>query len=158
MRRCFTIILLSLVITACDPAQYGSAYYVKNSTDQPLKLCLGGSDDSIYPIVGIVAPGDSAHFSGTSVVIRGKNKLYFDWFIQEQVSRWGDEVSLKVSSPENSLLKEWDYLDRNQSGKQFFNESSWRHYDVFDGGKGIITLKDIWVFTILPEDINQFNH
>ncbi len=131
-------------------------YYVKNQTDQTLHLLQNGSGYSIYTPGGIVAPGDSIQFG--SVSVRKKRQPRFEMWIQDEVARQGEEVSLKISSEEGLLLKEWRYLDRDQSGKQFFNESFWRHYDVFinDGARATIT--DVWVFTILPEDINQPNY
>ena len=146
-----------MMCTMCDPEFYAGDYYVKNCTDQTFTLrypCL-----SPYSPNRTITPGDSINVGGVSV--QSKGKPYFDLWIQGEVARNGENISLEIrstepfeESSENSvLLKKWNYLDRSLPGRQFFSESFWRHYSTFIDEGGFVTITDVWVFEILPEDI-----
>ncbi len=151
-RVLFLLVCLGGVLcTMCDPERRAGVYYVKNNTERTLHLLQSGSGNSIHTPRGVIAPGDSIQFG--SAYVRKNKHPYFELWIRDEVARQGKEVSLKVSSQDGVLLKEWRYLDRSQPGKQFFSEPFWRHYDVFrdDWTRTIIT--DLWIFDIQPEDI-----
>ena len=56
-----------------------------------------------------------------------------------------------ILSNEGSLLKSWNYADRDAEGRQFFNESYWRLYTKKYSHSD--ELNFAWVFDILPADI-----
>lgn len=151
MKKIFLLLAVILSCIACDPLQYGGGFYVRNDTDQTLRLLQRGPGGSISFSAGTVAPGDSIALG--SVWNKSTSKLSFNRWIQEEVARQGEKISLKVLSEDQVILKEWTYLDRNQPSKQYFNESFWRHYEVFRELGSIETMTDIWVFQVLPEDI-----
>lgn len=157
MKKGFLLLSLMLLCTACDPPQYAGDFYVKNLTDQTLQVSLGdpATDAYISILPGIiVAPGDSVSRGGISIPVRKKKKPSFDQWIKGEVISHSEEISLRVFSKDQTLLKEWRLLAKDQPGKQFFDESFWRHYSVFREG-AIVTITDVWIFDILPEDLIQ---
>lgn len=56
-----------------------------------------------------------------------------------------------ILSNEGSLLKSWNYADRDAEERQFFNESYWRLYMKKYSHSD--ELNFTWVFDIYPTDI-----
>lgn len=120
------------------------SFYVKNLTDDAIEISYS---DSIPDIVSyIVGPRDS-------VLLRFVETKRIDGYP-------GFRMFLKTESGGNcekslSILKDgepvrtWLLSDKDGRGRQFFDESFWRHYVWYDGNMPDIF---VWVFDILPED------
>ena len=145
------------LIAACDPISYHDGeWYIKNYTDQTLTI-------SFPPFHarkdGDVAAGDSLLVQLFHFEYKGKVIPYFDRLPQVMASYNEDvllDVSCNVLSEHGDLLKRWRYIDKDLSGKQFFNESSW-HYYQFHRSRDKEHITAVWVFDILPEDLIEEN-
>jgi len=69
----------------------------------------------------------------------------FNWILDAIVL----EDSLKIFDSNNVLLKTWVQSQRNDSGKQFFNERYWQKREWKDGKY----MYHEWTFELVPEDI-----
>ena len=156
MKKIALLFIFAFLFWGCweDLSGPSGKWCIKNTTNQTLKL----SDypyDFLPVTVKDVSPGDSIIIA--DVEFEGSpKKPYFSYWL-EIISRHGGEAaSLKVFSESGILLEEWNYADRNLSGKQFFKESSWRYYpnieEQYQNG-GYIGAT--WVFEILPEDLEE---
>jgi len=125
-----------------------SRWYVKNNTDQLLKITYSPHD---FLGIGVkdITLGDSICIQGIFTA-GGQRNLYFDELFELRIRpQYGGMVSFTVLSESGYLSKEWHYGDKELPGKQFFNESSWRLYRYKDGQYTSAT----WVFEIWPEDL-----
>ena len=97
-------------------------WYVKNATNEPISITtVPGHLMSILTIIS----GDSVCFHSFCPPqhwgIPSFNGLYDIWkktAVQDQHT--------DILSNEGSLLKSWNYADRDAEERQFFNESYWR--------------------------------
>lgn len=157
----FLICVVGTLCTMCDPPfppEYEGRWYVKNRTDQTLVLTYPFLKHSVIDYVSYnrsIAPGDSLLINNSCFLIKNKIKPSFDRCLEDAVSEYGENLSLKVLSEYGVLQIEWLYLNRNHPGKQFFDEPFWHHYDVSIQYDERVTTTDIWVFDITPEDITQ---
>ncbi len=159
-RVLFLLICLIGVASICAKCEgeepyYEGRWYLKNHTDQILILKYPSFYGYLYSsYYWDIAPGDSLSFNYSYFMVKNNIMPYFNRWVEYDANKFGEDLSLKVFSEDSTLLREWLYLDASQPGKQFFNESSWHHYDIFiERDERIIT--DIWTFTILSEDITQ---
>lgn len=158
--KLFLVCICGVLCTMCHPDEspgYEGRWYVKNCTNQTLILTYPyfWKDFHIF-LDREIAAGDSLEVGYSQILAKGKPMLYFDqWFQDMEAEKYGDELLVKVLSENNVFLKQWNYLENNQPGKQFFGEPFWHHYDVSIERNELLTITDIWVFDILPEDIAQ---
>ena len=151
MKKLVLLFIIAFIFTGCWEKLGGPSgkWYVKNNTDQVLKLAYSNHD---FQSMGVkyVAPGDSIDIA--VVIFEGKQKKpYFSYWL-ERANHY--DLSFNVLSESGNLLKEWSYKDKDLPCKQLFNESSWKYYpntkEQYQNG-GYIGA--IWVFEILPEDL-----
>ena len=127
--------------------KYLGELFVKNCTDKTLIVKFSSSYNHY------IAPGDSVLVGGIFFLLEDKTMHCFDAVMHD----WHTSPPVPIEVCElllgdSILLIKWNYSDRNLSGKQFFNESSWRYYEnIRIGGRAAKT--GTWVFDILPEDL-----
>ncbi len=147
MKKLILFLGAALLCVSCDPPlNYNKAHwFVKNNTEQTLKI-----DNPFRSTVRSIVPGDSIEIYGTN--FPPSKIVSFDYFGQRMIEECGEDVAFNVVSEEDGLLKQYRYVDRDLVGKQFFKESSWFHYKINVSSQEV-DKKYIWVFEILPEDI-----
>ncbi len=143
-------IILCLGIAAiCAGCKYRDEYFttwiVKNATNQTIKL----SPPPFYPytLSNVLSPGAEREIYyregfGDSPAF---DVLLVNW------PGWAEEnIVFEILSSDGTSLKQWRCSDKNYSGKQFFNVSSWKssHYNGNSDDP-----RSGWTFEILPEDI-----
>lgn len=128
MKKIFVLCIIILGGVSCDPPEHLKTHYtywyVKNATNEPISITtVPGHLMSILTIIS----GDSVCFHSFCPPqhwgIPSFNGLYDIWkktAVQDQHT--------DILSNEGSLLKSWNYADRDAEERQFFNESYWRLY------------------------------
>ena len=123
-------------------------WYIKNSTDQILTVYF--PPFSYWKKMEI---GDSLSLFDSY----NDPPNFEDW--PKFVARWYpkyEDMLLKISSENGTLLKAWCYSEKELPGKQLFKESSWRCYQLLCNNtyfSNSTYLRTIWVFDIFPEDL-----
>jgi len=142
----YLIVTLIIMIQACDPSDYRDPrnkceWFLKNSTGNTIIL-LKNFYSPNYDIV----PNDSTiTVYGAGIASFEETPDMFNWILDAIVL----EDSLKIFDSNNVLLKTWIQSQRNDSGKQFFNEQYWQKREWKEGK---YTYHE-WTFELLPEDI-----
>ena len=120
---------------------------MKNATNE--KISITTVPGHLMSILTIIS-GDSVCFHSFCPPqhwgIPSFNGLYDIWkktAVQDQHT--------DILSNEGSLLKSWNYADRDAEERQFFNESYWRLYMKKYSHSD--ELNFTWVFDIYPTDI-----
>ena len=151
MKKIFVLCIIILGGVSCDPPEHLKTHYtywyVKNATNEPISITtVPGHLMSILTIIS----GDSVCFHSFCPPqhwgIPSFNGLYDIWkktAVQDQHT--------DILSNEGSLLKCWNYADRDAEERQFFNESYWRLYMKKYSHSD--ELNFTWVFDIYPTDI-----
>ncbi len=135
-----------IVLIACNPSDYRDPrnkceWFLKNSTGNTIIL-LKNFYSPNYDIV----PNDSTiTVYGAGIASFEETPDMFNWILDAIVL----EDSLKIFDSNNVLLKTWIQSQRNDSGKQFFNEQYWQKGEWKEGK---YTYHE-WTFELLPEDI-----
>jgi hypothetical protein len=63
---------------------------------------------------------------------------------------WSEaNIALELQWVDGTPIKLWRHADRDGEGRQFFDPSLWHHTATRHGHE----VRDVWTFTILPEDI-----
>lgn len=135
--------------------EYHTTWYVKNSTDHPIKIILPFSRKGVKKVI---FPKDSAEvFSYNHIVSDGKptfDRLYNNVTWEKSGK---EDQRADILSHEEELIKTWYFTKKNDSDKQFFNEQYWKFFirkiPGADGPYGIRDEEYRWVFEITPEDI-----
>ncbi len=130
-----------------DPIINYGVWLVKNTTSQTLMITPGQYD--LQP--SSIAPGGTMEIHSQNYRIW--NEPDFAGLVLRRVwDGWADEnISFEILSNNGSPLVKWNYVDRDLSGRQFFNESSWSL--VKSRGEREDELKKTWIFEIKPDDI-----
>ena len=110
-------------------------WYIKNSTGQLFKTG--------YYSTLIASGTEDLRFS-----TYGEQPILFEALYKRSLEE-GWLAFIDILSDDCGALAQWNYLDRYQPGKQFFNEASWQRAESHEGGR--TTIK--WTFEILPEDV-----
>ena len=127
-----------------DVTQWG----VRNNTDQTIKLK--------YPDIGIetsqlnydiqsLNPGRS--FRMYSADFKDAHRLPFNYYFNEIVKLYGEDISWQILSEDDVVLKTWNYSERGLPNQQFFEEAEWNNQLQ----PGILST---WTFEILPDHIH----
>ncbi len=156
MKRIISVILIVISSVSCDPEIYlsgghESEWFIKNNTD--VTFSVSWMYDDIYEKVQI-APGDSIAL-GVVRSIRSIGDPKFS-YITEIVGS-GDDKGLIFYSENGFPIRHWRWSQRNDSGRQLFDESLWRKY-VRDqqpqpDRKGYLDVT--WVFDVFSEDLQK---
>ena len=144
----FKLFLVSIFIflIACNPLDYRNPknkceWFLKNSTGNTIIL-LKNFYSPNYDIV----PNDSTiTVYGAGIASFEETPDMFNWILDAIVL----EDSLTIFDSNNVLLKTWVQSQRNDSGKQFFNERYWQKREWKDGKY----MYHEWTFELVPEDI-----
>ncbi len=155
MKRIYYAVLVAIICVSCDPPEialsggHESEWFIKNTTD--MLFSISWMYDDIYEKVQI-APGDSIAL-GVVCSIRSIGDPKFS-YITEIVGSYDDQ-GLIFYSEDGTQIRHWRWSERNDSGRQLFDESLWRKY-VQDqqpqpDREGYIDVT--WVFDVLPGDI-----
>ena len=116
-------------------------WFLKNSTGSTIIL-LKNFDSPNYNIV----PNDSTiTVYGAGISSFEETPDMFNWILDAIVL----EDSLTIFDSNNVLLRTWVQSQRNDSGKQFFNEQYWQKREWKEGK---YTYHE-WTFELLPEDL-----
>ena len=115
-----------IFLIACNPSDYRDPrnkceWFLKNST---------GSTITVY---------------GAGISSFEETPDMFNWILDAIVL----EDSLTIFDSNNVLLRTWVQSQRNDSGKQFFNEQYWQKREWKEGK---YTYHE-WTFELLPEDL-----
>jgi len=119
-----------IVLIACNPSDYRDPrnkceWFLKNSTGNTIIL-LKNFYSPNYDIV----PNDSTiTVYGAGIASFEETPDMFNWILDAIVL----EDSLKIFDSNNVLLKTWIQSQRNDSGKQFFNEQYWQKREWKEG-------------------------
>lgn len=162
MRKIIIVILVLLSLTGCkkllsDKDEYYTTWYVKNSTDYPIKIVLSFSRNGVKKVI---FPNDSAEiFSFPQIVSHGKPT--FD-VLYDNVT-WGglkrEDQRIDILSHKEQLMKTWYFTNKDDADKQFFNGNYWNlHIRKILGSDYVYGVRDDeyrWVFDVLPEDIDN---
>lgn len=151
MKKILFLCIIILVGVSCDPPEHldthSTYWYVKNVTDE--SICITTVPGHLMSFLTIT-PGDSvcfhSFFPPQCWGIPSFDGLYDIWektAVQDQHT--------DILSSDGSLLKVWNYVDRNAEGRQLFNESFWRLY--IKKSKDYTEQTYTWVFDIVPTDI-----
>lgn len=112
-----------IFLIACNPSDYRDPrnkceWFLKNSTGSTIIL-LKNFDSPNYNIV----PNDSTiTVYGAGISSFEETPDMFNWILDAIVL----EDSLTIFDSNNVLLRTWVQSQRNDSGKQFFNEQYWQ--------------------------------
>ncbi len=124
---------------------YG-AFYVRNRTDVNVGISYdsGCSDPDIYNIE-----------SGDSVCIYSVYTLRYAGYPDFRSFLEPDDVGQEreksiVVMKNGKTVRKWMLSEWEFPGRQFFDESMWRHYVRYNGN---MPEDFIWTFDILPEDL-----
>lgn len=123
MKKTILILVTILSLTACDPEKYmntySAAWYVKNTLDNPIKIFQGGYTEAI-----IVLPKDSFNiYRFNSSAYLGEptfNLLYYNDYWERLDEK---DQRLDILSEKGDRLKTWYYMEKHESGKQYFDET-----------------------------------
>ena len=162
MKKIIPIFAVIFLCAVCDPPHYDSkgAWYVRNCTAQSIKLEIAGKIENPY-FDQLIAPGDSIQIFHMGFVHRKNEVPFFDaihlqslWSERAEQS-WNNvneqDRYIKILSEEDVLLRTWKYPEKDQPGKQFFNESAWK-YNINLNENDYYAIAT-WVFEVQPEDI-----
>ncbi len=146
----FTVTAIALT-TGCDPRGNSWQWWIKNSTDQVLKL-KHFSYMPYTPAYGtaIILPGDSIVLD--RIGHKPKVSLRFDDYFEKSAGSYGENVYWQLLSEDDVVLRTWSYSNKNLPDQRFFEESAW-HFDKISGGDSFVIMQYIWTFHISPEDI-----
>ena len=124
---------------------YG-AFYVRNCTDVNVGISYdsGCSDPDIYNIES----GDSVCIYNV-YTLRYAGYPDFGSFLKPDDGEQESDKSVVVMK-DGKAARMWLISEMDFPGRQFFDESLWRHYVRYDGN---MPENFIWTFDILPEDL-----
>ena len=144
--RCLMIALLLVGIQACDPRE---CLDPRNKCEWLLKNSTGDSiivwKNFDFPDYEIVHNDSTVVVYGAGVASYDETPDMFHWILDAIVI----EDSLKIFSQNDVMLKIWLQSQRNDPGRQFFNEKYWQKREW---GEGRYMYHE-WTFELLPEDI-----
>lgn len=150
MKKFIPVIMTILFLTACTPEKIANKYlatwYVKNTLEYPIMISKGGDAKA-----QIVLPKDSLSIlSFHTAAYTGEppfNILYYNDYWERLDEK---DQHMDILSEKGDVLKAWYYMEKQESGRQFFDEIYWKSYKKGHSG----TTPDYnWVFEITPEDI-----
>ena len=146
MRKLMSIFAAALLFAGCgdDEVYYHSLWRVVNKSGHTKIRIVPPPYGDFYAI---------AYDRGIEWEFRlqGYGTEHTFEMIREECWRdWAERnISFEVLSEDGTVLAKWNYSDRNEPGKQFFNPSSWRHtVDEND-----FEVSNTWLFEIRPEDL-----
>lgn len=151
MKRIVFLCIIVLVGVSCDPSEHLDTHctywYLKNVTDKSISVTTVPGHLMSFLTIN---PGDSVCFHSFCPPqhwgIPSFDGLYDIWEKTTMQNRHTD-----ILSNDGSILKIWNFADRNAEGRQLFSESFWRLY--IKKSEQYTEQTYIWVFDILPEDI-----
>lgn len=138
--------LAAMCAACCYEDEYFTTWTVRNATNQTILLSPTSFAEHVYWYA--LAPGSEREFYHRKDYNERPafNTLMVNW------KGWADEnIALEILSSDGTLLRQWKYTDRDISGRQFFNESSW-DFEYFMGNGD--DPRASWVFTIQPGDLD----
>lgn len=135
-----------IFLIACNPSDYRDPrnkceWFLKNSTGSTIIL-LKNFDSPNY---NIVLNDSTITVYGAGISSFEETPDMFNWILDAIVL----EDSLTIFDSNNVLLRTWVQSQRNDSGKQFFNEQYWQKREWKEGK---YTYHE-WTFELLPEDL-----
>lgn len=150
------LLTIVLLLSSCDPAQYGYVWQIVNNTGQTVQLKQPDLDPNQPENIVTIPPNETqVIYITTGGKIRNQQTIYFNRCFEYYISVYGEEVYWQVLSEDGVILKTWKYLDRWLPDQRFFDETSWRKEFRSESGPGFISGGYYWTFEILTEDIAQ---
>ena len=138
------------ICSKCEVEDMTGRYCAKNNTDQDVILRLHFDQiNGPHMSENNVKSGETFLFWECYSFI--KQGINFDRWFQGMLG-YGNYIKLQVLSADGVLLQEWNYMDKDLPGKQFFSEPSWQYDETTDSHGNLLVT---WMFDILPEDIAQ---
>ncbi len=139
----FVGVLLTL---SCDPEECFNpknrcSWYVKNQTTDTLQILT----NFYINIPQILPPNSAVHVYGVGISRDEEIDDMFGWILDAVVI----DETFTVSDTKGEELKMWTESQRNEFGRQFFNETYWKK-QKWEEGKYVFHK---WIFELLPEDI-----
>lgn len=135
-----------VTLTACPKLQdtCEGRWYVKNCTKQ--ELIYQAPSMPGRPQINIpIAENDSVMIQVFAFTYKEGNNPYFEAIYLRPGSD-ADFSRMEIQSSDKTLLRRWELAEKDEPGKQFFNESSWFYQEKY-------VLNKYWTFEITPEDI-----
>lgn len=142
------LLATALIYVQCgrEHTHYDAVWYVKNSTSQTISI-LPPPYGEFYSSITL-ASGEGVQFLRHR---KYDDKPYFGMILKFWQGWTEENISLEVVSSNGAPLMTWKMSDANLSGKQFFNESSWRYSMSKENEEAISD----WFFEITSDDIKQ---
>jgi hypothetical protein len=144
-KKAIYLILLSIILSSCilftydgKEPDYYSGWYLKNSTDSTFTFYPRYEKGGVYMREIIIYSGSTVEFE----VIASDKKPKFNGM----TTYTNDSVAW---IRKDNKVRIWRKSEKNNSGKQFFNESFWDKQESSYNEKPCT----IWTFEITPEDI-----
>lgn len=143
-----TLFVGILILLSCDPKECFNpknrcSWYVKNKTTDTLQILT-----NFYINIPQTLPPDSA------IVVYGVGISHdeevddmFSWILDAVVI----DETFTISDTKGEVLKVWAESQRNEFGRQFFNEMYWKK-KKWEEGEYVFHR---WIFELLIEDIEQ---
>lgn len=147
--RFFLISIFSLYyLVSCTPSDYRDPrnpcyWYLKNSTGDLIQM----SKNFYFPFHASVPNDSIVLIFRTEFTRHDEGKDKFNMILDAIFT----EESLSIFDMNNVMLKTWIQSQRNDPGKQFFNEKYWKKR-VWEEEN---YLYHEWTFELLPEDIQN---
>ncbi len=130
MNKLLALFIIAVSMFVCDPPlNSGAKFRIKNQTDMKLNIALGGT----Y----IILPAGKTH---TIKAHEDYNNIF-----DHEIAR----LNICSVFSDETMLRTWRHSQRNDGGKQFFNEFSWTRGRESDDGDIYVT----YTFVITPEDL-----